>query len=150
MSLTGDTAQLETRPLMPAFGVEILDVDIAAADRETLSEVATLLFRHGAIVLRGQSLDQAVQLAFTKVFGAPAGNGTWLAYGWRRLQYCWSHCASPALRAIRPRRVHSTPGESLSRPGGALRQAALYLPRLSGRRNALVSAAQPLGPRAAG
>ena len=74
MPLTGDTIQLETRPLMPAFGVEVLDVDIASADRETLSEVATLLFRHGAVVLRGQSLDQAAQIAFTKVFGVPAGN----------------------------------------------------------------------------
>jgi len=73
MSLPGDTVQLDIRPLMPAFGVEILDVDIASADRETLSEVATLLFRHGAIVLRGQSLDQSAQLAFTKVFGLPAG-----------------------------------------------------------------------------
>ena len=66
MTSPGDTIQLETRPLMPAFGVEILDVDIAAADRETLSEVATLLFRHGAIVLRGQSLDQSAQVAFTR------------------------------------------------------------------------------------
>jgi taurine dioxygenase len=59
---------------MPNFGVEIFDVDVASADRETLSEVATLLFRHGAIVLRGQSLDQAAQVAFTKTFGAPAPN----------------------------------------------------------------------------
>ena len=74
MPSLGDTIQLETRPLMPAFGVEILDVDIASADRETLSKVATLLFRHGAIVLRGQSLDQAAQVAFTRIFGEPAGN----------------------------------------------------------------------------
>lgn len=48
MPSPADTVLLETRPLMPAFGVEILDVDIVSADRETLSEVATLLFRHGA------------------------------------------------------------------------------------------------------
>ena len=74
MPLRGDTIQLKTRPLMPAFGIEILDVDIASADQETLSEVATLLFRHGAIVLRGQSLDQAAQIEFTKIFGIPAPN----------------------------------------------------------------------------
>jgi taurine dioxygenase len=74
MSVSGGTIQLETRPLMPEFGVEILDVDIASADPETLSEVATLLFRHGAIVVRRQSLDQAGQVAFTNVFGLPAGN----------------------------------------------------------------------------
>jgi taurine dioxygenase len=74
MTLSIEAIKLETRPLMPAFGVEILDVDIASADRETLSETATLLFRHGAILLRGQSLDQAAQIAFTKVFGTPAGS----------------------------------------------------------------------------
>ena len=74
MPIRSDTIQLKTRPLMPAFGIEILDVDIASADRETLSEVATLLFRHGAIVLRGQSLDQAAQIEFTKIFGIPAPN----------------------------------------------------------------------------
>ena len=42
MTLSIETIELETRPLMPAFGVEILDVDIASADRETLSETATL------------------------------------------------------------------------------------------------------------
>lgn len=63
-----------TRPLMPNFGVEILDVDIASADPKTLSDVATLLFRHGAIVLRGQSLTQAAQVKFTEVFGDPAAN----------------------------------------------------------------------------
>ncbi len=65
---------LSTRPLMPNFGVEILDVDIAAADSKTLSEVAMLLFRHGAILLRDQSLSQVAQLEFTKVFGDPAAN----------------------------------------------------------------------------
>jgi taurine dioxygenase len=59
---------------MPNFGVEILDVDIAAADSKTLSEVAMLLFRHGAILLRDQSLSQVAQLEFTKVFGDPAAN----------------------------------------------------------------------------
>ena len=56
------------------FRCRILGVDVAVADRETLAKVATLLFRHGAIVLRGQSLDQSAQVAFTKVFGEPAGN----------------------------------------------------------------------------
>jgi hypothetical protein len=45
---------------MPNFRVR--DVDIVTADRETLSEVATLLFRHGAIVLRRQLLDRITQL----------------------------------------------------------------------------------------
>ena len=45
MSLPGDTVQLDIRPLMPAFGVEILDVDIASADRETLSDVIYRLVR---------------------------------------------------------------------------------------------------------
>jgi hypothetical protein len=51
MTSRGDTIALKTRPLMPAFGVEILDVDIASADRETLfgtDNVAVPARRHRA------------------------------------------------------------------------------------------------------
>src|ERR1051325_4563161 len=66
--------RLRTRPLMPNFGVEILDVDIARADRETAAEVVRTFHRHGAIVLRGQKLTQPDQIAFTRMFGEPEGN----------------------------------------------------------------------------
>ncbi len=69
-----DRQRLSTRPLMPGFGVEIEGVDLARADETCLSDVATLLFRHGAIALRGQTLDKAAQIAFTRIFGEPAGN----------------------------------------------------------------------------
>ncbi len=65
---------LRTRPLMPNFGVEILDVDIARADGDTIAEVLKTFQRHGAILLRKQKLTQADQIAFTRVFGEPEGN----------------------------------------------------------------------------
>ena len=66
--------QLRTRPLMPGFGAEILDVDVTTADPETLREVVGIFHRTGAIVLRGQSLDKPQQVAFTTLFGPPADN----------------------------------------------------------------------------
>ncbi|MCW5770718.1 MAG: TauD/TfdA family dioxygenase [Rhodospirillaceae bacterium] len=68
------TTRLQTRPLMPNFGVEIMGVDIAHADEETINEVLRTFHRHGAILLRNQKLTQADQLAFTKRFGEPEGN----------------------------------------------------------------------------
>ncbi|MCW5771093.1 MAG: TauD/TfdA family dioxygenase [Rhodospirillaceae bacterium] len=68
------TTALRTRPLMPNFGVEIIDVDLATADAETLSAVVAAFQRHGALLLRGQSLSPAAQLAFTRQFGNPEGN----------------------------------------------------------------------------
>ncbi len=72
MSASSNTISLQTRPLMPEFGVEILDVDLATADEETRQQIATLLYENGAIVLREQSLDPAAQLVFTRIFGIPA------------------------------------------------------------------------------
>ncbi|MGE0799277.1 MAG: TauD/TfdA dioxygenase family protein [Lautropia sp.] len=66
--------RLETRPLMPDFGIEILGVDVRDADGPTLQAVEAALGRHGAILLRGQSLSARDQLQFTSAFGAPAPN----------------------------------------------------------------------------
>jgi taurine dioxygenase len=66
--------QLETRSLLPKFGVEILGVDLTSADRPTLDAVLDTFHRNGAILLRGQSLTPAQQVAFTKEFGEPETN----------------------------------------------------------------------------
>jgi taurine dioxygenase len=75
MGSTAATSEpLATRPLISGFGVEITDIDVRTADRETLNEVAAALAHHGVIVLRGQHLDAHQQVDFTSVFGEPADN----------------------------------------------------------------------------
>ena len=66
--------KLRTRPLMPGFGVEILDVDVTTAEPEVLDAVVDTFHRNGAVVLRGQVMSQPQQLAFTRLFGEPEGN----------------------------------------------------------------------------
>src|SRR6516165_1765696 len=66
--------KLETRPLLPEFGVEIFDVDVAHANAATLDAVVDIFHHNGAIVLRGQNLSPAQQLDFTRKFGEPEDN----------------------------------------------------------------------------
>jgi taurine dioxygenase len=63
--------QLKTRPLKPGFGAELIDVDLASADQETIASVVDAFHRHGAILLRGQTLDPAQLVAFISAFGEP-------------------------------------------------------------------------------
>ncbi|HTX51426.1 MAG TPA: TauD/TfdA family dioxygenase [Caulobacteraceae bacterium] len=63
--------QVRTRPLKPGFGAEILDVDLARADDATLDAVVETFHRHGAIVLRGQSMNPAQLTEFVARFGEP-------------------------------------------------------------------------------
>jgi len=62
------------RPLKDGFGAEILDLDVKKAGPEDLRAVVDCLDRHGAILIRGQSLSAPDQVAFTKAFGEPAEN----------------------------------------------------------------------------
>jgi taurine dioxygenase len=64
-------APVRTRPLKPGFGAEILDVDLAHADPLTLNGVVEAFHRHGAIVLRGQTMSPADLTAFVAQFGEP-------------------------------------------------------------------------------
>ena len=59
------------RELAPGFGAEILDVDVARADDATLDGVVAAFHRHGAILLRGQSLAPADLMRFIERFGEP-------------------------------------------------------------------------------
>ncbi|WP_304176007.1 TauD/TfdA family dioxygenase [Phenylobacterium aquaticum] len=63
--------QLKTRPLKPGFGVELLDVDLSRADGETVAGVVDAFHKHGAILLRGQSLDPTQLVDFIAAFGEP-------------------------------------------------------------------------------
>ncbi|CAN7335138.1 TauD/TfdA family dioxygenase [Phenylobacterium sp. LjRoot225] len=64
-------ADIRTRPLKPGFGAEILDVDIRTADIDTLQGVVRTFHRHGAIVLRDQTLTPGELTDFVAQFGEP-------------------------------------------------------------------------------
>ncbi|MGI4879067.1 MAG: TauD/TfdA dioxygenase family protein [Janthinobacterium lividum] len=60
---------LETRPLKPGFGAEILDVDLGDASDETLAEVVATFHRYGAILLRDQAMAPDALVRFGRAFG---------------------------------------------------------------------------------
>ncbi len=62
---------IATRPLMKSFGAEILDVNLAQADESALAHVVNTFHRHGAILLRGQTLEAADLVRFASAFGEP-------------------------------------------------------------------------------
>ena len=63
--------QVRTRPLKPGFGAEILDVDLQHADDATLDGVVDTFHKHGAILLRDQTMTPADLTAFVARFGEP-------------------------------------------------------------------------------
>ena len=67
-------AAIRTGPLKPDFGLEIVGLDVTRASDAELGTVRDALFKHGAVVLRDQSLDPASQVKFTHFFGEPAEN----------------------------------------------------------------------------
>ncbi len=65
---------IASRPLKPGFGAEILEVDLARADRATLAAVVDTFHRHGAILLRDQSLGPEDLIRLVSAFGEPEGH----------------------------------------------------------------------------
>ena len=62
---------LETRPLHPDFGVEILGVDLARPLSDArFAEIEDAVERFSVVLMRGQSIDDEIQLAFSRRFGA--------------------------------------------------------------------------------
>ncbi len=60
---------LETRPICPALGVEVmLDLE-AGLDDATLAALHAQYRRHRLLLFRGQRLSEATQVAFAKSFG---------------------------------------------------------------------------------
>jgi taurine dioxygenase len=72
--MTDLAATLRTRSLKPGFGAEILDVDLARADRADLARVVETFHRHGAILIRGQTLAPGDLVRFASAFGEPEGH----------------------------------------------------------------------------
>ncbi|HLK24227.1 MAG TPA: TauD/TfdA family dioxygenase [Caulobacteraceae bacterium] len=71
MASTNTAVQIRTRPLREGFGAEILDVDLRSADDATLEAVVQTFHRHGAIVLRDQTMTPGQLTAFVARFGEP-------------------------------------------------------------------------------
>lgn len=64
-------ATLETRPLSPKVGVEVLDVDLPRLRRDEglPSAVLTALEEHGVLLFRNLRIDDDTQIAFSKKLG---------------------------------------------------------------------------------
>lgn len=61
---------LETRPLSPALGVEILGLDLAKPfDDAVAAELRRLYREHHLLLLRGQTLDEPAQVRFAELVG---------------------------------------------------------------------------------
>ena len=56
------TKLLETRPLQPRFGVEILDIDIRDVTADHLyAEIRELFEEHSLLLFRNQQMDEDTQ-----------------------------------------------------------------------------------------
>ncbi len=68
------TVTLDTRELKPGFGVEIMNVDLASADEETLKAIIDTFHRNGVMLIRNQHLTPDELSAFTASFGELESN----------------------------------------------------------------------------
>lgn len=65
-----DTGSLTIRPMTPAIGAEILDIDLSAADiAEAIPDIRAALLKYGVIFFRDQDLTQEAHIAFARHFG---------------------------------------------------------------------------------
>ena len=62
-------AGIEIRPLKPGFGAEVLGVDLAGAESDTIAEVARVFGLHGVLLARGQNMTPDDLMRFLGHFG---------------------------------------------------------------------------------
>ncbi len=60
---------LQTRSLHPAFGVEIVGVDVRRVDEATFAEIVTAFEEHSVLLFRGQRVGDDEQIDFSRRFG---------------------------------------------------------------------------------
>jgi alpha-ketoglutarate-dependent 2,4-dichlorophenoxyacetate dioxygenase len=60
---------LETRPLHPRFGVEVIGVDVRRVDTDVFTAIVQAFNEHSVLLFRGQRVDDAEQVAFSRRFG---------------------------------------------------------------------------------
>jgi taurine dioxygenase len=67
---TLDTGALDVRPMTPAIGAEILNIDLGSANiRESIPSIRAALLKYGVIFFRDQELTQEQHIAFARHFG---------------------------------------------------------------------------------
>ena len=67
---TLDTDTLNVRPMTPAIGAEILNIDLGAPDiGARVPEIRAALLKYGVIFFRDQKLTQEQHIAFARQFG---------------------------------------------------------------------------------
>ena len=67
---TLDTGALDVRPMTPAIGAEILNIDLGSANiRERIPSIRAALLKYGVIFFRDQELTQEQHIAFARHFG---------------------------------------------------------------------------------
>jgi len=60
---------LETRALHPLLGAEIAGVDVTRVDADVFARITAAFEEHSVLLFRGQTLDDAAQIAFSRRFG---------------------------------------------------------------------------------
>jgi taurine dioxygenase len=63
--------RLNVRQLKPGFGAEVLDVDLAAADSETIREIVRSFESNGVLLVRDQRMTPDDLMRFLEHFGVP-------------------------------------------------------------------------------
>jgi alpha-ketoglutarate-dependent 2,4-dichlorophenoxyacetate dioxygenase len=60
---------LQTRPLHPLFGVEVIGVDVRRVADDVFAGLVEAFNEHSVLLFRGQRVDDAEQVAFSRRFG---------------------------------------------------------------------------------
>ena len=60
---------LETKPLHPLLGVEIIGVDVSRVDAAAFKRLVTAFNEHSVLLFRGQTISDEEQVAFSRRFG---------------------------------------------------------------------------------
>lgn len=65
-----DTGALDVRPMTPAIGAEIHNIDLAAPDiANSIADIRAALLKYGVIFFRDQEMTQEQHIAFARQFG---------------------------------------------------------------------------------
>lgn len=67
-------SRIQIRELKPGFGAEIIGVDLARSDDETVDAVVEIFNGHGAVLLRNQAMSPEDLVRFVSHFNEPEGH----------------------------------------------------------------------------
>ena len=61
--------KMRIRPMTPAIGAELLDVDLAHFDDQLVSDIRAALLEYKVVFFRDQDLTRAQHIDFARAFG---------------------------------------------------------------------------------